>query len=487
MNPRPVPTVSDIGLGDHATFIYQNESEHRAVMTRFLRYGLERGEEVLYVADAHPPEVVLNYLRGDRVDVDAYISRGQLRVLSPRETYLRDGAFEPEKMIGLINYEVEQALVHGYAGLRGTGEMTWALEGLPGSERLLQYEVMINELAESGRCVFVCQYDRNRFEPEFLLDILHTHPTVIVGTEVCENFYYIEPVDLTYHYLPAARFRACLENLLARKRMEETLFKSMEQLRHSHKLESIGKLAGGVAHDFRNLITAIGQYAELLQMDLPASDPRRKDTEKILSSAQRANQLVSQLLAFARRQELKPRELNLNTVVEDLESMLKRLAGNKVDVITLLDPELLPVRADEGQLEQVVMNMVVNAQEAMPDGGRITIRTDNIFLQPSQSAKLPEARPGQFVRLSVIDSGLGMDGDVLEQMFEPFFTTKEDGTGLGLSVAYGIVKQHGGWINVESEPARGTRFRIYFPAVRRLQERKTERYVSRAGATRGDA
>jgi signal transduction histidine kinase len=145
--------------------------------------------------------------------------------------------------------------------------------------------------------------------------------------------------------------------------------------------------------------------------------------------------------------------------------MLRRLTGDKVELVLLLDPDLATVKADQSQLEQVLMNMVVNARDAMPDGGRLTVRTENVSVEPEQYEGVPEARPGRFVRLSIADTGVGMNKDTLEQMFEPFFTTKKSGTGLGLSVAYGIIRQHGGWMSVDSEPGRGTRFQIHLPAV----------------------
>jgi signal transduction histidine kinase len=372
----------------------------------------------------------------------------------------------------MISREAERTLAEGFAGLRGTGETTWVLRRPPGSEQLVNYELELTEVAEKNRLLMVCQFDRNQFKPEFLLDIIHTHPILIVGTEVCENFYYIAPAELTDHYLPAARFRVCLDNLLSRKRVEEALLRSMEQLRHSQRLEAVGKLAGGVAHDFRNLITTIIQSAELLEMEFPEGDQRRKDAGEILNAAEKAAQLVTQLLAFGRRQELRPQVLDLNLIVGNLESMLKRVTGESVELVLLLEPELAAVRADQSQLEQVLMNMVVNARDAMPDGGRLTIRTENVTL-PEQGKGVTEARPGRFVLLSIADTGTGMNKDTLDQMFEPFFTTKPSGTGLGLSVAHGIIKQHGGWIQVDSEPGRGTRFRIYLPAV-----------VSEKGATR---
>jgi signal transduction histidine kinase len=465
MNPHPVRTIGDLSLGDHATFLYQSEPEHRSVITKFVRQGLERGEKVIYIADTHTPEAIANYLRSDRVDVDARLDRRQLVFMTPEETYTRGEVFDPLRMLSMIEREAERTLAEGFAGLRGTGETAWARRQTKDSDQLIAYERALNEMAEKDHALMLCQYDRSCFRPEFLLDILHTHPIVIVGTEVCENFYYIAPAELKDHYLPAARFRLCMENLLSRKRMEEALLRSMEQLRHSQKLEAVGKLAGGVAHDFENQVTAIMQTAELLEQEFPEGDQRREDAQRILSAAEKADRLVAQLLAFGMRQELKPQLLDLNSIVGNLENMLKQVTGDKVELVLLLEPELATVKADQSQLEQVLMNMVVNAHEAMPEGGRLTVRTENVTVEPEQCRGVPGARPGRFVRLTIADTGVGMSRDTLEQMFEPFFTTKESGTGLGLSVAYGIIRQHGGWISVDSEPGRGTRFQIHLPAI----------------------
>lgn len=239
------------------------------------------------------------------------------------------------------------------------------------------------------------------------------------------------------------------------------------QLQQAQKMEAIGRLAGGVAHDFNNLLTVIGGYTGLIVRDVDRSESVRKHAEEVLKAADRASSLTSQLLAFSRKQVLELRIVKLNEVVANVEKLLRRLIGEDIQLVTILGSNLKWVKADPAQLEQVLINLAVNARDAMPQGGTLTIETANIELDETFIRNHLDVHPGMYSILSVTDNGCGMNKDTLSKLFEPFFTTKEPGkgTGLGLSIVHGIVKQSCGHILVSSEPGLGTTFKIYLPCV----------------------
>jgi two-component system, cell cycle sensor histidine kinase and response regulator CckA len=256
------------------------------------------------------------------------------------------------------------------------------------------------------------------------------------------------------------------QDITAREKAEADKKKLHDQLLQSQKVEAIGQLAGGVAHDFNNLLMAINGYGQLILQQLGPDSPLRQDINEILKAGERAAALTRQLLAFSRRQPLQPRVVNLKSIIGDMEKMLHRLIGEDIHFKTSFAPDLQQVNVDPGQMEQVVMNLVVNARDAMPDGGKLTIRAADVDIDEEYCRLSPNGRPGQFVCLAIEDTGTGMSQEMTGRIFEPFFSTKgREGTGLGLSVVYGIIKQHEGWITVYSEPDQGTTFRIYLPAL----------------------
>lgn len=260
-------------------------------------------------------------------------------------------------------------------------------------------------------------------------------------------------------------FTGIVRDLSERKRAEEEHERLQDQLRQALKMESVGRLAGGVAHDMNNMLTPILGYAEMLLEDTDDTDPRRPDVEEIARAAARARDLTRQLLAFARKQTLEMRLLDLNTAIRGFETMLRRMLREDVVLELSLAPSLAVVRGDVGQLEQVLLNLAINAQDAMPEGGTISVETGESVVRETLVERATGVAPGAYVVMTVADSGEGMPPEILENLFEPFFTSKGPGrgTGLGLATVYGIVKQHGGDILVQSEPGRGTVFKVYLP------------------------
>jgi signal transduction histidine kinase/ActR/RegA family two-component response regulator len=261
-----------------------------------------------------------------------------------------------------------------------------------------------------------------------------------------------------------------------RKMAEEALHRSEEHLRQSQKMEAVGRLAGGVAHDFNNLLTAINGYSEMLTRSLRESDPLQATVAEIRRAGERAASLTRQLLTFSRRQAPASRILDINSVVGEIRHMLGRLIGEDIQLATSGDPAVAKINMDPGQLEQVILNLALNARDAMPRGGRLTIETADARLEKGQAGTFFSVEPGRYVRMTVADTGTGMSEEVMAHLFEPFFTTKPpgQGTGLGLSTVYGIVKTAGGNLSVTSQQGAGTTFAVYFPMAEQAKEAKEE-------------
>lgn len=280
---------------------------------------------------------------------------------------------------------------------------------------------------------------------------------------------------------PVRNSAGAITSYVAVKRDITPLLALEAQFRQAQKIESIGRLAGGVAHDFNNLLTVILSFTGLVLEELDAGDSRRDDLQAVKEAGERATRLTRQLLAFGRKQVLQPEVLDLNRILVEMDKMLGRIIGEDIRLVWVRAPSLGLVKADPGQLEQVVMNLAVNARDAMPEGGRLTIETANVVLDGQDVEGRLDARPGAYVMLAVSDTGVGMDKQTQASAFEPFFTTKErgKGTGLGLSTVFGIVKQSGGNIWLYSEPGTGTTFKIYLP---RESAAQAEAGVERATA-----
>ena len=261
------------------------------------------------------------------------------------------------------------------------------------------------------------------------------------------------------------RTRAQLLEELEALRHSEQQYRLLAELHQSQKMEAIGRLAGGVAHDFNNLLTAINGYAEMILSSLRDDDPMRADLEEIRKAGTRASQLTAQLLTFSRKQVIKPRVLELNQVIDQSVRMLRRIIGEDIQLRFIPEKNLWRILSDPGQMDQLLFNLATNARDAMPQGGTLTIETQNLILDEPFCRRYPGADPGDYILLVVSDTGHGMDSQTLEHIFEPFYSTKDKGSGLGLSLVYGVVRQNQGVITAYSEPGVGSTFKIYLPRV----------------------
>ena len=431
---------------------------------------------------------------------DLLAEEGKVELVgTPSPAWLGVPLRTPAATIGVLvvqHYEDENAYTERDQEFLGSvgGQIALAIERKRSEERVRESEARLRVLVEQLPAV-LWTVDRNlRFTSALGAGFtrLKIKPDALLGTSLLD---YFETSDQTF--LPIAAHRRavagepmtfhvewksgsyachveplrdsdgqvsgaiCMSlDITDRKQLEE-------QLRQAQKMEAVGRLAGGIAHDFNNLLMVIQGYSDLLVERLPGADPLRRNAEQIQMASQRASSLTRQLLAFSRKQMLAPKILNVQSVVAEMEKILRRLIGEDIQLETSSVPDLGLVRADRSQIEQVILNLAVNARDAMPQGGRLTIETANVELDSSYSHPPAVLSPGRYVMLAVTDNGCGMDAETQAHVFEPFFTTKEKGkgTGLGLATVYGVVKQSGGYVWVYSEPGRGTSFKIYLPRI----------------------
>ncbi|HEX2916285.1 MAG TPA: PAS domain S-box protein [Chloroflexia bacterium] len=416
---------------------------------------------------------------------------GEWRWFLSRETvFARDAADRPTQILGTAEDITQQKVT------------ALALQESEARFRLLAENStdMISRYSLDGRLLYVspasfalCGYRPEELVGRQVINFLHPDDLPLVEAKACSlkqagdsctliyrrkhregHYLWVEAVTRLVHdpLTGNMEYQSTIHDITARQEAEARLFQMEVELRQSQKMEALGTLAGGVAHDFNNLLTAILGNAELALFSLHEDDPLRVELEEIKSNVDRASKLTRQLLAFSRRQPTDCKLLDLNEVVSGLEKLLRRLIREDVELYTHLSPDTGQIMADHGQLEQVLVNLAINARDAMPEGGKLTIETSNIELDAAYiQTHLPSTEPGKYVLLSVSDTGEGIPPEIRSRIFEPFFTTKgsDRGTGLGLSTVYGIVKQNRGYIEVYSEVGLGTTFKIYLPVVQQKE------------------
>jgi two-component system cell cycle sensor histidine kinase/response regulator CckA len=381
------------------------------------------------------------------------LSRAQARARADAESVAEDLRRSEEQYRQLIDLAPEATFIQTGGRFAFVNSAMAALLGAPDAQAVLGLPVL-DRIHPDVRAIVLSRMEEMRREKRSV-PLIEERWIRLDGSTVDVE---VAASPCTYEGREGAQ--VVLRDVTERKSLEG-------QLRQSQKMEAIGRLAGGVAHDFNNILTAIAGYSEILQARLEQDPSLSAYATEIIRAAERASSLTRQLLAFSRKEMMDPRVMELNAVVSDMDRMLRRLIGEDIELVTMLHPNLSRVRADPGQVEQILMNLVLNARDAMPRGGRLVIETRNIGIYEGQAIGLPEAGAGGWVELSVADTGIGMDRETQSRLFEPFFTTKEvgKGTGLGLSTVYGIVRRSGGQVTVWSEPGRGATFRVYLPAV----------------------
>ncbi len=486
---------------DHLCLIYETQEEQFAAAIPFIKTGLERGERCIYIFDENDGAAICDAMRASGIDVDGALESGALTLATKRDAYLIDGYFDPDCMIGFLKEATGNAIGEGYSALRVTGEMTWQLGGDPGADRLLEYESKLNDFFAENRCLAICQYNRHRFSPELILGVIRTHPIVVCGGLLCQNYYYLPPEEFLKPNQAAREVERELRNIREREQVENLLRRQcawpagvaaesaaaavpsgpasgckscltqielLEQLRlQSQRLEAMGRLAGGLADEFNSLLTVMMGYAEMLMEGLDPGDPYREFGREVLKAGHGAAALTNDLLAFARRQELRPSLVDLNVLVAEMEEALRRAAGEHSQLIHIMGPGLWPVKADRTLVGRVLLDLVRTLAGTLGPGGVITVQTSNAELKPGYVREHPELRTGRFVMLAISDNGSGLDLEEQARIFEPFFIPGKKGEGrrLGLSTAHGIVQQHGGMITVKSAPGAGTTFTVFLPPV----------------------
>ncbi len=414
-----IRSIATLQQGDHLCCIYETEEEHQAVVTPYIIKGLEQGEKVMYIVDVHKAETILDYLRSEGIDVDGYLKSGQLSLLTSQESYVKDGVFDPESMISLLRSETEHAINEGYSALRVTGEMTWALRGPPGSERLIEYETLLNEFLPGSRCLAICQYDRRRFDADVLLDVLRTHPLAIIGTDVYQNFYYIPPEDLMSDDVSAAMLQRWEQNLADRKRAEQHIARLNETLQLTNKI-----MRHDILNDVQIARSALDLYHDKQDEELLEKVDRRM--EQSMSLINRMRELESLVTAGE--------ELGSYRVRDVVEEKAEEF---EVDVSINGD---CTVQADAA-FPSVIDNLIENAV-AHGEADHIEVSM--------------EERDGRCV-VRVADDGTGIPYHIQEQVFEERFSHGgHAGSGLGLYIVKQVVERYGGSVTIEDNEPSGT-------------------------------
>jgi signal transduction histidine kinase len=479
----------------HSCLIYETPKEQLAAAVSLLEPGLKRGEKCIYVSDETSTGEALKAMRERGIDTNAAIESGALTVISTRTT---PGSCGTARVFDLL---AEAGRAASGAAVRLVREITGAPGEVVDQKQIEEYDRQVASYFTRKTYIDVALYNRKLLPPQALLNVIRSHPVVIWDGMVCDNLLAAVPEERLPPDPTAQEVERVLANLRDRQRVEDglreqcgnTVFLPVESLRsgspanspasgcgtclsqistlqeqilHSEKMEALGRMATGMVHEFEGRLATILMCTEMLIDRLQPDDSRLNLAKRILSAGRNATTLTKQLVAFGRPARNRPELLDLNSEIAELEGVLRCSLDDQSELRFVPAPDTCPVNVDPGQLEQVLLNLVLNARDAMPQGGTITIRTAQTFKDSHDGKVPPGSHAEPVVTLSVTDTGRGMDANIQKRVFDPFFTTKDpgQGAGLGLSMVYGIVQQQfGGTISVESSPGMGTTVTTYLP------------------------
>jgi signal transduction histidine kinase len=447
----------EVPWGSHFIFFYELQEYLINLVIHFLQSGLESNEYCLWITNGFNKAKPAQIMRKAIPNFDLYKKKKQIEIISYVDWYVERDLFSPDNVLQKYSKKYSQALANHYDGLRLIADYSWA--GSEDLKKVDELELGLNKLLKDNNMLVICSYSFKECSLDYFMHALTNHHLGII--RIGENYDIVETIKIN---------NKILGNEIV------TCDKLKEQLIQFHKMEAIGRLSSGVAHDFNNFLMIIMNYCDLLMNKLPSTDPLSDYVRRISKAADQATELASTLLSLGRGQRVESQPININDVIIDSEKVLRSMIGGNVDLILTLHQGLGRVKAAPGKLQQILLNLVLNSLDAMPNGGKITIETADVELSAPHFCRYSNVPPGAYVVLSVSDTGKGIDSEVQSHIFEPFYTTKGEGkgTGLGLANVYAIIKQLRGHIEVKSNVGVGTTFRFYFPQADELIKAQPE-------------
>ncbi len=427
-----IKLVEKIPWGTHFCYFYLTKEDLINVLLPYFKKGLENNEYCIWITSSDLSEQdAKNAMRDYMSDFDEYLKNRQIEIIPYSNWYLKENTLNFDFALNSWIEKLDRAKSEGYEGIRITGDTRWLKKA--NFEEFISYEARANDLLVNYDVIAICSYPINKFRKCEFLDIANTHKFVLFNRSgkltIIENY--------------------------ERKRVEEDL-------------KNFSLFSSGIAHDFNKLLTIIKGNADMAMMEIDKNSNMYKYLKEISQSIKSASPLVKQLYNFNFKQSVKPKDVDVNETVNKLLEMFSLFfdEDTKIDVETDLCSELWKISANPSMVEQIIMNLVLNARDAMPDGGKLFIKTKNVEVDKSYQKENAKATPGKHICLSIEDTGIGIDENAIKQIFEPFFTTKESGKGmgLGLSIVQCVVDENNGWVNVYSKPNKGTKFKVYLPA-----------------------